>query len=137
MIEVSAEEHWRAIIDAAVTLEDFNNQIVRFMPERGPLYVQMVASEAKRRGYLVEKVNGEKTGRYMEPVKLVLGRADGMKFGYQGGTLFVQFPGKDKVYEFPEVPETDFGKLCRSPYPRGLLVTLKKKWPNAQPSLQG
>jgi hypothetical protein len=128
MIEVSPEEHWREIIDAAKTLQQFNEQIVQFMPERGPVYVRMVALEARRRGYLVERIGDDKTGRYMQPVTMVQGRADGMKFGYQDGTLFVQFPGKDKVYEFPQVPEADFGKLCRSIFPRNLLNSLKKKW---------
>ena len=55
---VKVQEEWAAAFAEAVTVEDFNAQIVPLMRERGKEFILAAAGEAKRRGYKVNRTDG-------------------------------------------------------------------------------
>lgn len=114
---------WKRQLEANETLEDFNRYVVPAMRGSEEFKV-MAAAEAKRRGYVAEKL----AGVYVEPVKMYLtkGRVI-IKVGWVNGVLHVEYASSAKVYPYPNVPEAWFDNLRRSIYPDHLWTGYKKK----------
>jgi hypothetical protein len=124
MTDQEAFEVWRKMIRANETLADFNKYVVPAMKTHGDEFKLIAAAEAKRRGYVADKL----AGVYVEPVKMFLtkGRVI-IKVGWVNGVLHVEYASGSKVYPYPNVPEAWFDNLRKVPYPDHLWAGYKKK----------
>jgi hypothetical protein len=122
---------WRTAIDACDDLYSFNRYIARYMNSRGDTFLRMAIAEARKRNYAVEKIDGDKTGRYIQapkPLNMQLTKGHGIiRVDWMDGTLYAQFSNSDRIYEFERVPEQWFQNILRSPYPDALFAGYKKR----------
>lgn len=135
---------WRTAIEACDDLYAFNRYIARYMNSRGDTFLHMAVTEARIRYYAVEKVDGEKTGKYIQaPQRLNLQLVSGhgiTRVDWIDGTLYCQYSNSPKVYEFEKVPEQWFHNLLKSSHADSLWAGYRKRLEvraAEQPSLQG
>ena len=122
---------WQTAIDACDDLYSFNRYIARYMNSRGDTFLRMAIAEARKRNYAVEKIDGEKTGRYIQapkPLNLQLTKGHGIiRVDWMDGTLYAMYSNSQKVYEFPKVPEQWFHNLLRSDHPDATWAAYRKR----------
>jgi len=128
MNEQEQIEVWQRQIAANVTLEDFNKFVVPAM-RSDETFKRMAAEEAKRRGYRADKT----LGIYVEPVKMVTTKGRNLlKVGWSKDILYAEFSSGD-TYSYLGVPQEEFFKLTRSPFPDKLFATnVRNKFPSAR-----
>jgi KTSC domain len=114
-------EVWRAEIAACDTLEKFNAAIVPLMLERGREFTLLAAAEAKNRHYVANK----QTRQYERGFDLLRVRGSRKNLeaaGWCDGVLRVRFR-EGRLYDYAGVPEEEFKKLLRVPFPDRLFST--------------
>jgi hypothetical protein len=107
---------WRAEIAACDTLAKFNAAIVPLMLERGREFTLLAAAEAKNRHYVANK----QTRQYERGFDLLRVRGSRKNLeaaGWCDGVLRVRFRGRDTMYDYFGVPEEEFQKILRVPFP--------------------
>ncbi len=114
-----------AILSAIPAGERWNRNLPEFKrltEQYGPECRAFIAAEAKRRGYEYDR----DLKAYRVPWKMFALRGRNViAAGWQDGMLRVAFAGKDgaKFWRYKGVPEAEFEKLKRVPYPDKLFTT--------------
>lgn len=109
-------ELWAAILDAIPNVGAWNVNVPRLVRENGDEFKKFAQSEAKRRGYEFDR--GMMAYRVPWRMFALRGR-NIIAAGWQEGVLRVAFAGKDgaKFWRYRGVPEAEFEKLKKVPYP--------------------
>jgi hypothetical protein len=111
-------EIFQQMFDSCSTLDRWNEFVVPAMKSEGEELKMAAAREAKKRGYRADKI----LGIYIEPVEMKPTKGHNLiSIGYAGGWLYAGF-GSGKTYRYKDVPQEEFFKLQRSPYPDSLFA---------------
>lgn len=115
---------WEIAIDGADTLDSIN-QLIRIAREQENRDAALlVAVKAKLMGYVADK----ELGAYKVPKPTVqMHRTKGRNLlyvGWENGNLHCTFPGGRYIYK--NIPECEFDKLRKNPYPDKLFTLIVK-----------
>jgi len=107
---------WAAILEAIPDVQRWNVNVPRLVQENGAEFKKYAQAEAKKRGYEFDR----ELMAYRIPWKMYALRGRNViAAGWQEGVLRVAFAGKEgaKFWRYKGVPEAEFDKLRKVPYP--------------------